>query len=129
MDIRLLVKDYLDKKGVNDTKFKDNLPGEDWMRGFIRRHNLTQRLADNVKPARAEISKEQVDLYFDELEETLRTIPVENIYNYDEINVTEGPGAKKVVCKRGLNHIILKLLQVNVLWKCCWYILAPYGCI
>ena len=99
------------------------------MRGFIRRHNLTQRLADNVKPARAKISKEQVDLYFDELEETLRTIPVENTYNYDEINVTEGPGAKKVVCKRGLNRIILKLLQVNVLWKCCWYILAPYGCI
>ncbi len=54
LDIRLLVKDYLDRKGVNDTKFKDNCPGEDWMKGFIRRHNLTQRLADNVKPARVQ---------------------------------------------------------------------------
>ena len=49
LDIHLLVKTYLDKCGVTDTRFKDNLPGIDWVRSFMDRHQLTKRIADNVK--------------------------------------------------------------------------------
>src|SRR6266516_5161719 len=56
MDVRFLVKDYLDRSGVTDSRFKNNCPGPDWLRSFVTRHRLTQRLADNVKPSRAEIN-------------------------------------------------------------------------
>jgi len=34
-DLRLLVKDYLDSKGLK-TRFLRNLPGKEWLYGFIR---------------------------------------------------------------------------------------------
>ena len=34
------------------------MPGNDWLRGFIKRHNLTKRITDNVKAARAEVNHE-----------------------------------------------------------------------
>jgi len=55
-DIRCLVKEYLNSVGITDARFRNNVPGTDWLKNFIRRHNLTRRLADNVKPARADIS-------------------------------------------------------------------------
>jgi len=109
MDIRLLVKDYLDRRGVHDARFRNNCPGDDWLKSFVKRHTLTQRLADNVKPSRAEISSESVNEYFDELQESLKDVPPENIYNYDETNIMDDPGAKTVVCRRGLKRIERKI--------------------
>ena len=108
-DIKLLVKDYLDRSGVTDSRFKNNCPGNDWLKSFITRHRLTQRLADNVKPARAEINRESVNVYFDELEQALADVQPDNIYNYDETNVTDDPGVKTVVCRRGLKRVERKI--------------------
>jgi len=105
----VLVKDYLDRCGVRDARFRNNCPGDDWLKSFVKRHTLTQRLADNVKPSRAEISSESVNQYFDELQESLTDVPPENIYNYDETNITDDPGAKTVVCCRGLKRIERKV--------------------
>lgn len=113
MDIRLLVKDYLDRCGINDSRFKNNFPGTDWLLSFVKRHKLTRRLADNVKPARAEINIESVSEYFDELEQTLAGIPAERIYNYDETNVVDDPGVKTVVCRRGLKRVERKMQHSN----------------
>ena len=55
-DLRCVVKGYLDRQGVVDARFRYNLPGPDWVKSFIGRHNLTTRCADNVRPVRAEIS-------------------------------------------------------------------------
>ena len=49
LDLRMVVKDYLDGKNEKDSKFKDNFPGVDWANGFVKRHNLTQRFGDRVK--------------------------------------------------------------------------------
>ena len=49
LEIRKLVKSYLDKQGIVDSTFRNNLPGPDWLNSFMKRHNLTQRIADNVK--------------------------------------------------------------------------------
>lgn len=49
-DVRCLVKAYLDRQGINVTKFTNNLPGQDWLKGYMQIHpDLTVRLASNIK--------------------------------------------------------------------------------
>uniref|UniRef100_A0A915J617 Uncharacterized protein n=1 Tax=Romanomermis culicivorax TaxID=13658 RepID=A0A915J617_ROMCU len=50
-DLRHLVKNYLDNKGATIIRFKDNLPGEEWVACFLGRHKekLAQRTANNIK--------------------------------------------------------------------------------
>lgn len=59
-DLRMLVKVYLDKLGVNEKKFKNNMPGPDFVSSFMKRHkdSITQRLSQNIKGNRAVDSPE-----------------------------------------------------------------------
>ena len=109
LEIRKLVKSYLDKQGIVDSTFRNNLPGPDWLNSFMKRHNLTQRIADNVKVKRAEISPNMISEYFENLAQTIEEIPAENIYNYDESNLTDDPGAKKVIVRRGTARVERKI--------------------
>ena len=43
------------------------MPRTDWVRGFIKRHRLTKRLTDNVQAARAEVTREVLMDYFNNL--------------------------------------------------------------
>lgn len=106
MDIRMLVRDYLNRKGVTIKKFPNNLPGIDWFYGFLRRNNaLTQRLAQNIKRCRANITREIVTNYFDNLRKILEDVPPSHIVNYDETNLTDDPGRVKVLCRRGSKRV------------------------
>ena len=59
LDLRYLVKQYLDRKGVNEKMFKNNLPSHEYVLHFLRRNpELTNRFANNIKRARAKVSKE-----------------------------------------------------------------------
>jgi len=109
MNIRLLVKEYLDSQGINDRRFKNNCPGVEWMKSFMKRHQLTARLCDNVKPSRAEIDDTVVNKYFDELERTLVDVTPDNLFNYDETNVSDDPGEKTIICWRGLKRVERKM--------------------
>jgi len=109
LDVRLLVKDYLDRSGVSDARFADNCPGPDWMNNFVKRHNLTAWLAYNVKPTHAETTTDIVKQYFDELEKSTANIPQSHIYNYDETNITDDPRSKTIICKRGLKRVERKI--------------------
>ena len=60
------------------------MPGEYWLRSFMVRHNLTKRVADNVRPQRAEIKAEISNKYFDNLYNELENIHLDHIFNYDE---------------------------------------------
>ena len=77
--------------------FKNNSPGSDWLQSFIKRHKLTKRIMDNVKSSRALVNEEVINKYFDHLENSLEDIPTINIFNYDETNITDDPGAKLVI--------------------------------
>ena len=99
IDIRLIVKSYLDKRGIVNTRFKDNVQGIDWVRLFTKRNNLTKRIADNVKSSCVLVNKEVIDKYFDNLSVELAGIPPEMIFNYDETNITDDPGSKTVIVK------------------------------
>lgn len=105
-DIRLLVKSYLDRKGKIIRTFKDNLPGSEWFYTFFQRQNiLTERFAQNIKRCRANITKEMIQEYFQNLEETLEGVEPTHVVNYDETNLTDDPGRQKVLCRRGSKRV------------------------
>ena len=79
------------------------------VKSFIVCNNLTARIADNIKPARAKFHRNSVCSYFDELSISLQDIPNTNIFNYDETNVSDNPGSKTEVCKRGLKRVERKM--------------------
>ena len=93
----LLGKNDLYCRGVVDARFASNFSGEDWLKGFINCHQLITRLTDNVKSARVEINADAINEYFDQLGIPMEGINLENCFNYDETNITDNPGAKKVI--------------------------------
>lgn len=44
---------------------------------------------------------ETMSNYFENLANTIKDIPPENIANYDETNFTDNPGSRKVIFRRG----------------------------
>lgn len=106
IDIRYIVKAYLDRKGIRVAKFNNNMPGVDWANLFCLRHkeSLTERLCENIKRARASVSREIINKYFDHLQENLQNVETESIINYDETCFVDDPGRKKVIVKRKTRH-------------------------
>ncbi|XP_037869003.1 uncharacterized protein LOC119628945 [Bombyx mori] len=106
LDLRFLVKYYLDKVGRTVLKFKNNLPGPDFVRSFLRRHKdqISQRNCQNIKNNRAAVSPMSLKKYFEELKLSLENVEPQNIINYDETNLTDDPGRKKIITKRGTKY-------------------------
>lgn len=105
-DIRLIVKAFLDRSGKTEKRFKNNMPGVDFVMSFIQRYKkiLSNKMCQNIKRSRAAVNEESINCYFDELSETLDGIDHGLIINYDETNITDDPGRKKVVVRRGSRH-------------------------
>ena len=61
---------------------------------LFQRHNLTKRIADNMRAARAEVTPSVINNYFENLTVSLEHIQAQNIYNYDETNLTDDPESK-----------------------------------
>ena len=60
---------------------KSNFPGYEWMKDFVKRHNLTSHVAANVKPNRAEIKLAVIKEYFNNLASLLQDVPAANGFN------------------------------------------------
>jgi len=110
-DLRLLAKTYLSKCGRTVPQFKNNLPSVDWARTFVKRHkeSLVHRRCQNIKRARAKVSQSQFTEYFSNLEKVLNNpddtkVPPSHIFNYDETNLSDDPGTKKCLFKRGVKY-------------------------
>jgi len=69
LDLKLVVKGYLDRRGEVEPRFKENLPGDEWTRSFLKRHHgsLSQRICQNIKRNRAAVSHATINAFFDEL--------------------------------------------------------------
>ena len=65
----------------------------------MKRNKITGRVSDNVRPARAKMSKEQVEEYFHNLQLELDGVASENIFNFDGTNFTDDPKRKTVLNK------------------------------
>ncbi|KAI5709838.1 hypothetical protein M8J75_003632 [Diaphorina citri] len=105
-DLRLIVKSYLDRGGQVVKRFKNNMPGRDFALSFMKRHekDLASRLCQNIKRARASVSPEVIDEYFQNLRPTLEGVPHSNIINYDETNLSDDPGKSRLIFKRGCKY-------------------------
>ncbi|KAJ8929545.1 hypothetical protein NQ314_017757 [Rhamnusium bicolor] len=119
IDIRYIVKGYLDRKGIRVAKFKNNMPGPDWTNLFYSRHRelLTERMCENIKRSPAAVSREIINKYFDNLQENLQNVKSKSIINYDETCFVDNPRRKKVIVKRKTRHperIIDSTLDVSV---------------
>ncbi|KAJ4433386.1 hypothetical protein ANN_15645 [Periplaneta americana] len=88
----------MDKKGLKGSRFKDNIPEIDWLKSFLNRHKdeLKIRLNENIKRVRVAVDEETLQIYFEELNVSPQGVPPEGIINYDETNVCDDPGKKKV---------------------------------
>ena len=53
---------------------------------------------------RAEVNRETIEQYFSELAQNIDGVSPENINNYDEINLTDDPGRKRLIFKRGIRY-------------------------
>ena len=107
-DIRFLVQSYFNSIDQQSKQFKNDMPGPDCVRLFIKRHHLTKWINDNVKPARAEVTRDIIKNYFSHLEKQV-IVPLECIYNFDKTNVIDDPGTKTVICTRGRNRVERKV--------------------
>jgi len=104
-DIRCVVKAYLDSAKKVEPMFKNNFPGKDWAVSFVKGNNeLTGRMAGNIKRLRAKVTPAVLEEYFENLCETLDGIPPSNIFNFDDTNLCDDPGSRKVVTKRGCKY-------------------------
>ena len=92
------MKGYLDKRGLTISKFKNNMPTKDWMNAFVKRNEetISHRVCQNIKPGRAKLSPSIVKSFFTNLSQTLVGVPPSNIMNYDETNLQDDPGKKKL---------------------------------
>ena len=106
-------KNALALKGLSNTKrkvpvFKNNTPGPDFINNFLNRnkHRPRLRTVSNYSRKRAFFTAKSLGEYFDNLEESIRGIPMENIYNYDETNLSDNPGKTKCLVRRGCKYPI-----------------------
>lgn len=104
-DIRIIVQMFINREGRIVKQWKDNLPGYDYVNEFAARNNLTQRLASNIKTSRASVSPNDIKQFFENLRPALEETRPALIYNYDETNITDDPGAVKVLVRRGHKRV------------------------
>lgn len=100
-DIRSVIEKSVNKQGRNVPQWKDGVPGYDFIEAFATRNNLSTRIATNIKRQRAAIGAPEITEYFNNLREVLSEARASEIFNYDETNITDDPGAKKVLVPRG----------------------------
>lgn len=106
LDIRYLVKGYLDLRGKREKRFRNNFPGYEWSRSFLKRNRgeITVKFCENIKRSRAAVLKQTVSSFYDHFKKTCENVPPSNIVNYDETNLCDDPGRRKLIVKRGVKH-------------------------
>ncbi|CAH0719076.1 unnamed protein product, partial [Brenthis ino] len=111
LDLKMLVFNYLEKNSRTDI-FNGKMPGNTWVEQFLHRHasKLSVRTTQNIKKVRAEMGLQDMKKFFDNLQETLKDVPPNNILNYDETNLSDNLGNSKCIFRRGIKYpeMILK---------------------
>ena len=106
-DVQMFTKSYLERIGKNIPKFQNGVfPGKDWVKSFMQRHDneISERMAANITRARAGVTKETMESYFNNLKSTISDCPPSNLFNYDETNVSDDPGKRRLVFRRGTKY-------------------------
>ena len=107
LNVRMFAKQGFCKEGRRVLQFNDNLPSKDWTRLFVKRNKdaIELRKCQNLTPSKAALSAEDVTTFLSNLRQSLAegdrngTQP-QNLFNYDETNLSNDPGTKTRVFKR-----------------------------
>lgn len=73
LDLRLLIKSFLNAKGVQERRFKENTPGIDFIKSFARRNKMVFRVAGNIRSSRAKISSQDIQAYLANVQPFVKT--------------------------------------------------------
>lgn len=83
-ELKMCVKESLESAGPVISGFSNNCPGRDWVKNFLRRHQILRtRIVENVKLVRAGVTEESLRNYIHNLKRTLEGVPIENIFNFN----------------------------------------------
>lgn len=74
-----------------ETPFKDNRRGKKWYTSFLKRHSIAERVAQNLCTARDNVTQEDIEKWFSEVESDLKDRGLieivkhpERVFNTDE---------------------------------------------
>ena len=62
------------------------------------------RSTNNIKRARARVSREEVKDFFNHFAVSVEGVPPENLFNYDETALRDDPGSSKCIFKKGSKY-------------------------
>ncbi|CAM1319939.1 Uncharacterised protein r2_g2829 [Pycnogonum litorale] len=73
-DLRIPARTLLNRQGRTAKQFSENLPSIEWAKSFLKRHRaeLSHRMCQNIKRARAKVSAAEVKSFFENLKETTK---------------------------------------------------------
>ncbi|KAL7286615.1 hypothetical protein TKK_0000245 [Trichogramma kaykai] len=107
-DVRKLAYQFAEKIGIrhrfNKTK---EMAGKDWIKSFMKRHNLSHRKAEHTSSARFKgFSKSAVEQFFTLLAGLKDKFTPDRIFNVDETGVSVVPkSSPKVIAKKGRKQV------------------------
>lgn len=80
--------------------------GYEWAKCFLSLHShiLSERLGNHIKRSRVAVDVELLSSFFDELSKTLEGVKPEAIFNYDESNLSDDLGKKKLIFHKGVKY-------------------------
>ena len=104
--LRVIVRNFCTELRTANRFFNGKLPGRDFLYAFLNRHRkiLSLRLVPNYSRKRASVTGEILNRYFDNVEKTLADVPDENKVNFDETNLSDDPGKKKCIVRKGVKY-------------------------
>ncbi|CAB3248639.1 unnamed protein product [Arctia plantaginis] len=83
LDIKIVIRDYLNSRNRTVPLFRNNIPGKDWLKSFLDRHQSLYRRRVN---GRAHVSEVSVTDFLEQVSNVIENVEPGNIYSYDEIS-------------------------------------------
>ena len=82
------------------------MPSKEWVNSFVKRNStlLSHLVCQNISPSRASVSPAMVESFFSHYAQSIDGVPPENLLNFDETNLSDDPGRKKVFMKKGTKY-------------------------
>ncbi|KAI4461470.1 hypothetical protein MML48_5g00018361 [Holotrichia oblita] len=96
----LLTVQTIIKEAGGDTCFKDSLPGRTWFEAFLKRHpRIKQKHAESVSKARAAVTQDHIEAWFDEIHQFLKQEKLDGILE-DESRIFNGDETGFMLCPK-----------------------------
>jgi hypothetical protein len=112
---KILIDNRKKQVGENieiDETHSNKPPGRDWCKGFLLRHNLTERISQALTPAASNISEQNIRNWFSTTKaDILKEVPSEVLiaenrnFNCDESFFNLSVALDKVVVPKGTQHV------------------------